>query len=101
VIALVRAWMVDPAVLVLDEATSHLDSAAEARVSQALRRLRAGRTTVLIAHRLSSVTDADRVAVVDGGTVTETGPPAELIAAGGRFAQMHARWAAAGAHAGT
>ncbi|HEV2374539.1 MAG TPA: ABC transporter ATP-binding protein [Streptosporangiaceae bacterium] len=95
VIALVRAWMVDPAVLVLDEATSHLDAEAEGRVSQALRRLRAGRTTVLIAHRLSTVADADRVAVVADGTIAETGSPAELVAAGGRFAQMRARWAAA------
>ena len=95
VVALVRAWIADPAVLVLDEATSHLDIEAEARVSQALRQLRAGRTTVIIAHRLSSIVDADRIAVVAAGRIVEVGSPAELIAAGGRFAEIYARWAAA------
>jgi ABC-type multidrug transport system fused ATPase/permease subunit len=94
-LALARAWIADPAVLVLDEATSYLDADADAQVSQALRKLRRGRTTVLIAHRLSSVLDADRVALIAAGRVGEVGSPAELIAAGGQFARLHARWAAA------
>jgi ATP-binding cassette, subfamily B, bacterial len=95
IIALIRAWIADPAVLVLDEATSHLDTEAEARVTRALGRLRAGRTTVLIAHRLASVMDADTVAMVAAGRVIEAGSPAELIAARGRFAELYDRWAAA------
>jgi ATP-binding cassette subfamily B protein len=95
IIALARAWIADPAVLVLDEATSHLDMEAEARVSQALRQLRVGRTTVLIAHRLSSVADADLIAMIADGRIVETGSPAELLAAGGHFGELYDRWAAA------
>jgi ABC-type multidrug transport system fused ATPase/permease subunit len=98
VIALARAWIADPAVLVLDEATSHLGTEAEAQVTDALRLLRAGRTTVLIAHRLSSVLDADIVALIDDGEVTETGSPTELIAARGGFAALHDRWSSVTGH---
>ena len=78
-VAIARALLADPRVLVLDEATSALDAEAEALVKRALDRLRRGRTTLVIAHRLSTVKDADRVLVVDGGEVVETGSHAELM----------------------
>ncbi len=96
-IAFARAWIADPALLVLDEATSNLDVVTEARVQQALRRLRQGRTTVLIAHRLSTVIEADQVAIVEDGRVVEAGSPEELLASGGRFADLYARWLAGAA----
>jgi ATP-binding cassette, subfamily B, bacterial len=96
-VAFARAWIADPQLLLLDEATSHLDVATEARVQQALHRLRRGRTTVLIAHRLSSVVEADQVAVVEEGRVVEAGPPSELLERGGRFADLYARWLAGAA----
>jgi len=96
-IAFARAWIADPALLVLDEATSHLDVVTEARVQQALRRLRQGRTTVLIAHRLSTVAEADQVAVIEDGRVVEAGSPAHLLTAGGRFADLYGRWLAGAA----
>jgi len=95
VVAFLRAWVADPAVLVLDEATSHLDPETERCVQHALRELRRTRTTVFIAHRLSSVLDADRVAVVDNGRIVECGPPAVLIAADGPFADLYRNWVAA------
>jgi ATP-binding cassette, subfamily B, bacterial len=96
-VAFARAWIADPQLLLLDEATSHLDVATEARVQQALHRLRRGRTTVLIAHRLSSVVEAGQVAVVEEGRVVEAGPPSELLERGGRFADLYARWLAGAA----
>jgi len=96
-VAFARAWIADPQLLLLDEATSHLDVVTEARVQHALRRLRRGRTTVLIAHRLSSVVDADQVAVVEDGRVVEAGTPSELLDRGGRFADFYGRWLAGAA----
>jgi len=96
-VAFARAWIADPQLLLLDEATSHLDVVTEARVQHALRRLRRGRTTVLIAHRLSSVVDADQVAVVEDGRVVEAGTPSELLDRGGRFAELYGRWLAGAA----
>jgi ATP-binding cassette, subfamily B, bacterial len=96
-VAFARAWIADPQLLVLDEATSHLDVVTEAKVQRALRRLRRGRTTVLIAHRLSSAADADQVAVVEDGRVVEAGPPSELLDRGGRFADLYGRWLAGAA----
>lgn len=78
-VAIARALLADPRVLVLDEATSALDAEAEALVKRALDRLRQGRTTLVIAHRLSTVKDADRVLVMDGGEVVESGSHAELM----------------------
>jgi ATP-binding cassette subfamily B protein len=92
-----RAWLADPTVLVLDEATSNLDVATEARVQQALRRLRKGRTTIIIAHRLSTVVEADQIAVIEGGRVVEVGPPGDLVHRGGRFAKLYGRWLASAA----
>lgn len=93
-IAFARAWIADPALLVLDEATSNLDVVTEAQVQQALRRLRQGRTTVLIAHRLSTVIEADQIAIVEDGRVIETGTPDDLLERGGRFADLYDRWLA-------
>jgi ATP-binding cassette, subfamily B, bacterial len=96
-VAFARAWLADPTLLILDEATSNLDVVTEARVQLALRRLRQDRTTIIIAHRLSTVLDADRIAVVEDGRVVETGPPEDLIAHGGRFADLFGRWQAGAA----
>jgi ATP-binding cassette, subfamily B, bacterial len=96
-IAFARAWIADPALLILDEATSSLDVVTEARVQRALRRLRRGRTTVLIAHRLSTVAEADQVAVIEDGRVVEAGRPSELRVRGGRFGDLYDRWTAGAA----
>jgi ATP-binding cassette subfamily B protein len=96
-VAFARAWIADPAVLLLDEATSNLDVATETRVQESLRRLRKGRTTIIIAHRLSTVVEADQIAVIEGGRVVEVGLPGELIARGGRFAELYGRWLAGAA----
>src|SRR5829696_9051264 len=74
-VAFARAWIADPALLILDEATSNLDAASEARISEAMRRLRQGRTTIVIAHRLSTVIEANQIAVIENGRVVEVGPP--------------------------
>ncbi|MGI9032148.1 MAG: ABC transporter ATP-binding protein [Acidimicrobiales bacterium] len=87
-LALARAQLVDPAILLLDEATSTLDLASEARVLRAMRLLAAGRTTVMIAHRLRTASTADRVVVIDGGRVVEEGSHAALLAGGGRYTAM-------------
>jgi ATP-binding cassette subfamily B protein len=96
-VAFARAWIADPALLILDEATSNLDLVTEARVQRALRRLRQGRTTIVIAHRLTTVAEADQIAVVEDGRVVEAGPPDELLARGGRFADLYDRWLAGAA----
>ncbi|MEY2438334.1 MAG: ATP-binding cassette, subfamily bacterial [Acidimicrobiaceae bacterium] len=87
-IALARARLVDPAILLLDEATSNLDLATEARVQRAMGIVAAGRTTILVAHRLPTARSADRVLVIDGGRVVEQGTHDELLARGGRYASM-------------
>ncbi|MDA8046580.1 MAG: ABC transporter ATP-binding protein [Actinomycetota bacterium] len=87
-IALARAQLVDPMILLLDEATSNLDLATEAKVSEAMGVLAAGRTTVLIAHRLQTARRADRIIVMDSGRVVEDGTHEDLVAAGGRYAEM-------------
>lgn len=91
-VALARAALVDPAVLVLDEATSNLDPGTEAEVEAALERLMRGRTVVVVAHRLSTVRRADRIAVVDHGRLAELGTHDELVALGGRYAALAAAW---------
>jgi ATP-binding cassette, subfamily B, bacterial len=93
-VSLARAALVDPAVLVLDEATSSLDPGTEALVESAVDRLLEGRTVVVIAHRLSTSERADVVGVVDGGELVELGTHADLVAAGGRYASLYATWVA-------
>jgi subfamily B ATP-binding cassette protein MsbA len=87
-IALARALLRAPRILLLDEATSALDAETEARVQDALARLRAGRTTLVIAHRLSTVRSADRIIVLDHGRVVEEGTHAALMEAGGAYARL-------------
>jgi ABC transporter fused permease/ATP-binding protein len=87
-IALARALVLDPRVLILDEATSSLDAESEALVQQALARVMAGRTTLVVAHRLSTVRDADRIVVLAGGKVAEQGTHDELMARGGVYRRL-------------
>ena len=87
-LAIARALLKDPPILILDEATSALDAATETRVSGALKRLMAGRTTFVIAHRLSTVRDADEILVFDSGQIVERGKFQELLARNGRFAAL-------------
>ena len=87
-IAIARAFLKNAPILLLDEATSALDTESEAKVQEALERLMAGRTTVLIAHRLSTVRGADRIYVIDQGKVVETGNHDQLIASGGLYARL-------------
>jgi ATP-binding cassette subfamily B protein len=91
-IALGRAFLTRPRVLVLDEATSNLDLQSETMIEAALDVLLENRTAILIAHRLSTAMRADRIVVVDEGRVIEEGPHAELVALGGRYAEMYATW---------
>jgi ATP-binding cassette subfamily B protein len=100
-IAIARTILRNPPVLVLDEATSSLDTQTERLVQEALERLSEGRTTIAIAHRLSTVRDADQIVVLDRGRVVEIGTYGELFARGGRFAELAARDDGTGAPAAT
>jgi ATP-binding cassette subfamily B protein len=91
-ISLTRAALADPAILVLDEATSNLDPGTEHEVERALERLMTGRTVIVVAHRLSTAARADRIAVVDEGHLAEIGSHAELVAANGRYAALYRAW---------
>ena len=90
-IAIARAVLADPEILILDEATSSLDAESEALVQEALGRLMAGRTTVVVAHRLSTVIDADRLVVIDGGRIVERGAHHDLISSDGLYARLYAK----------
>ncbi len=94
-IAIARAILKDPPILILDEATSALDVELEAQIQEAIEKLIRGRTTFVIAHRLSTVVNADRIVVLKGGRIIESGRHAELVAAGGYYASLIARQAAA------
>lgn len=91
-ISFARAFLANPAVLILDEATASLDIPSERLIQDALQTLLADRTAIIIAHRLSTVEIADRVLVMDAGRIVEDGTPDELISGTGRFAQLHRAW---------
>ncbi|ATO16515.1 ABC transporter [Micromonospora sp. WMMA2032] len=91
-VAFARAFLADPRVLILDEATSSLDVPTERLVQRALHSVLRDRTALVIAHRLSTVETADRVLVLDGGRIVEDGAPDRLAAAGGRYAALHRQW---------
>ena len=93
-VSIARAFVADPPVLILDEATSSLDPATEEQVEEALRKLLRGRTSVVIAHRLSTAEHADRVLVVDHGEVVEEGNHAQLVAKGGYYSALYRQWTA-------
>ncbi|MEV0404191.1 ABC transporter ATP-binding protein [Actinoallomurus sp. NPDC050550] len=91
-VALARAFLTQPRVLVLDEATSNLDLQSESKIEKALDMLLEGRTAILIAHRLSTAMKADRIIVVDEGRIVEVGSHDQLVAADGKYTQMYATW---------
>jgi ATP-binding cassette, subfamily B, bacterial len=93
-VALVRAWITNPDLLVLDEATSAVDPALEVQLRRAIERLTAGRTSITVAHRLSTAESADEVLVFDQGRIVERGHHAELLEGAGVYAHLHADWAA-------
>ncbi len=90
-VAIARAILADPRILILDEATSSLDSESEQLIQEGLRRLRAGRTTFVIAHRLSTITSADQILVLEKGEIIERGTHHELLAMGGRYKELYER----------
>jgi putative ABC transport system ATP-binding protein len=91
-IALVRASLVDPAILVLDEATSSVDAVTELRLGRAMEKISQGRTTISIAHRLSTAKRADRILVLNQGRLVEDGSHLDLVDAGGTYASMYSSW---------
>jgi ABC-type multidrug transport system fused ATPase/permease subunit len=91
-LAFARALVADPALLILDEATSSVDLRTEARIEEALATLLRGRTSIVIAHRLSTIREADRIVVVEDGRIVEQGSHEVLLATGGRYAQLYTDW---------
>jgi ATP-binding cassette subfamily B protein/subfamily B ATP-binding cassette protein MsbA len=86
-----RAVLADPRILILDEATSNIDTRTEAVIQEALGRLLAGRTSVVIAHRLSTVRNADQILVIEAGRIVERGTHASLLATRGLYADLYRR----------
>lgn len=93
-VSFARALIAEPALLILDEATSSVDLRTEARIERALARLMRGRTSIVIAHRLSTIVGADRIVVIESGRVVESGTHHELLAAGGQYASLYGDWVA-------
>jgi ATP-binding cassette subfamily B protein len=91
-IAFARAMVADPRLLVLDEATSSVDVATEQRLADGLKALVAGRTSFIVAHRLTTIRGADRILVIEDGRVAEQGSHDELLAAGGHYADLYGSW---------
>ncbi len=91
-VALIRAQLSDPGLLVLDEATSAVDPENDQAIAEALERVSAGRTTVSVAHRLSTAERADTILVFDAGHLVEQGTHADLVDAGGVYSHLHASW---------
>jgi ATP-binding cassette subfamily B protein len=89
-VALARAFLADAPILILDEATSSLDTETELDIQAAMAELKQGRTTIIIAHRLSTVREADRILVFDQGRIVEQGKHGELVNAGGLYARLNA-----------
>src|SRR5215470_6958991 len=87
-VAIARALLKNPAILIFDEATSALDSKSEKAIQAELDRIQVGRTTLMIAHRLSTVMDADQILVMEAGRIVERGSHAQLLAVNGHYAQM-------------
>ncbi len=90
-IAIARAILMNPRLLILDEATSSLDASSEALVQEALDQLMRGRTTIVIAHRLSTILGADRILVMEGGRIIESGSHAQLLTSGGLYSRLYER----------
>ncbi len=88
-VAIARMFLKNPPILILDEATSALDSETERAIQQSLAELAAGRTSLVVAHRLATIRDADQIVVVDGSGVVEQGRHGELLAAGGAYRRLH------------
>jgi subfamily B ATP-binding cassette protein MsbA len=97
-IAIARALLANPPILVMDEPTSNLDLESEAHVRDALAKLQKGRTTVVIAHRMSTVRGADQILVLEDGQIVERGTHEQLVHAGGRYGSLYAK--SVGAHQG-
>jgi len=89
-LSIARVFLKDPAILILDEATSALDNTTEVLIQQALDELCKGRTTLVVAHRLSTIRNADEIAVVMNGHITERGTHEELMAANGTYKELYA-----------
>ena len=88
-LCIARVFLKNPPILILDEATSALDNTTEILIQQALDELCKGRTTLVVAHRLSTIKRADQIAVIDGGRVAEQGSHRELLALDGRYARLY------------
>ena len=91
-VCLVRAYLIDPAILILDEATSAIDLYTERRIQRALQRLTSGRTAIVIAHRLATIRDADRILVLKDGRLVEDGEHDQLIGAGGVYQNLYQQY---------